>query len=539
MTKTNFRIFALAVTFAIIFTVASPINLTAQIFGIPGLGQPKRKDFNKLPDAKEFQQPTNGEYKANPTFFVARSDDERCNAIDLWLSSVRFEASQSSSYKNARYYWKDGVLDMDKVNSAQITKFATPAFRNIFGKGLPELSEKEVKQVSKSLNKCSHQRWAFYYLEQPFTYPVQLQGWMTQFDKMEETANREKIAAQKRQYRERYQKEARETGYNVAELLKETDSYSLHAAFLNDGYTDWCSPTEKQAIVGVIFKIGENSPVKNDEAYWQSFEQEMLPVIRSSCTGAEKIYVLNYVKGFYISYNQNQIDEKVNRSYPSDVHSIGEFTANSQPKYSWIKGDKLSNLIVGYSQRTQSRIIFKNSTDNVNNTGQTATISNLKQIFKINREKLAAEEKIRQEKAAAVERERQKQIEAASEERKRRLALESKNGLEPNSEELAIATLRLAFAFVGCSNIIFNEVCQGNFGMSYKVIDAKKIRCKPVTRGKDYQCVYTIKVEIRGHPLLAPAQEFDINSATFKAGFTKSANGWSLYKLTAEQQNAL
>lgn len=387
---------------------------------IPGLSK-KPKDFNKPADKNEFQLPVNGEYKANPTFFAARSDDERCQAIDLWLSSIRYEASQSSYGR--RYQRGSDEIDMQRIDIRQIQRFATTFFRNIFGKSLSEFSENEVEKVAKSLDKCSHQRWVSSKLESGFRFPAQMRDWIANFDEIEQSNSKEKLAVQKQLYRERYQKEARERGFNVAELLKETELFNLHAAFLNDGNTDWCLPSERQAVVGLIFNIDEVSPIENDEEYWESFESEMLPAIRSHCREAEKIYVLNYVDGVYINYNQNQVNSKVNPSFRSDVVNIGVYSANQNgaSRYGWINGDTMANLMDSNSFRTQRTITFNNSQTQLGNTNL-ATISGVRNFLTARKAKFDEEARLRAEKEAAAEAARLAEIARKAEARRALLA---------------------------------------------------------------------------------------------------------------------
>lgn len=132
----------------------------------------------------------------------------------------------------------------------------------------------------------------------------------------------------------------RESGYNVAELLQETDLYRLHAAFMTDESTPWCSTDQKQAVVAVIFSIEEDAPVDNDAEYWQSFESEMLPAITAACGGVDKIYVLNYVEDAFINYAQNRVDTAASRTAASDPIGIGVYSARAgEPSHAWLNGE--------------------------------------------------------------------------------------------------------------------------------------------------------------------------------------------------------
>jgi hypothetical protein len=383
--------------------------------------KPKVKDYNQAPDKNEFQLPTNGEYKANPTFFAARNDNERCQAIDLWLSSIRYEASQASY--NRRYQRNNDDIDMERVNKRQIQRYATTFFRNIFGKGLSELSEKEMEKVAKSLDKCSHQRWVLGTLENPFRYPVQMRDWVADFNKIEDSIKDEKLKAQQEAYREHFQTEARRTGYNVAELLTDGGSFQLHTAFLNDGRTNWCSPTERQAVTALILNVDDKSAVENSESYWRTFEKDLLPAIRSKCAEAEKIYVLNYVRGFYISYDRNLIQSGANPAYPSDPLNIAVYSANQSgtSQRGWINGDSMSNLIGSTSRRTQRAVTFSNSDSQLSNANL-VTISSLRNFLAARKAKLDEEARIRAEKEAAAEAARRAEIARKAEARRVQLA---------------------------------------------------------------------------------------------------------------------
>lgn len=441
MTKKHFQFLVFASVLATIFMATSSIESQAQGLGgllrgegIRGMGR-KPKDYNKPPDKNEFQLPTNGEYKASPTFFAARTDAERCQAIDLWLSSIRYEVSQAGYNRRSRR--SDDEIDMRRVNARQIQRYATTFFRNIFGKGLAELSEKEMEKIGKSLDKCSHQYWVLAALENPFRYPVQMRDWIADFNKIEDSIRDEKLRAQREAEREHYQTEARRTGYNVGELLADRGLFQLHAAFLNDGYTDWCSPNERQAVTALILNIDDKSAVANDEAYWRTFEKDILPAIRSKCAEAEKIYVLNYIRGFYINYDRNLIQSGANPSYPSDALNIGVYSANPSGtgQRGWINGDSMSNLIGSTSRRTQRAAIFRNS-ENQPGNANLATISSLRSFLTARQAKLDEEARIRAEKEAAAEAARRAEIARKVEARRLRLATSGFSSKGLKNEEL-------------------------------------------------------------------------------------------------------
>lgn len=131
----------------------------------------------------------------------------------------------------------------------------------------------------------------------------------------------------------------------------------------------------------------------------------------------------------------------------------------------------------------------------------------------------------------------QKQLDAAADARKRTLDAESKNGQEPNSEELALTTFRIMYPT--CGGVGFDEICEPSTGMTLRIVAATKFKCKAITTGSDYHCAYNFKIECRGHPLICFGMQSDINSRVVKAGFRRAGNGWSLYVLSNEQRDAL
>lgn len=362
--------------------------------------RPKPKDFNKPPDPKEFQPPTAGRYAADPPFFAARNDGERCAAIDLWLSSVRHEATQSATHGVRWRRASVAEVEMERVNARSVKWLATTHFRAVFGKGLPELSEKDAERVAKSLEKCTHQRWAAETLEAAFRDPAQLRDWAGHFAEMEASIKAEQLEAQKQLYRERYRDAARARGYGVAELLKEGAGYSLHASFLHDGRAEWCSPARRQAVVSLLLQGGETYVVENGADYWRRFEGELLPAVAAGCPGAETVYVLNYVDGFYLNFEQHRVAARPDPDYPSDPVSVGVYTAGADAarKLSWLEGDSLSNLTSG-GRRTPSQLAFKAPPEAA--AGARASVASLRAALRERHARQEAEARLRREREAA------------------------------------------------------------------------------------------------------------------------------------------
>ena len=159
------------------------------------------------------------------------------------------------------------------------------------------------------------------------------------------------------------------------------------------------------------------------------------------------------------------------------------------------------------------------------------------------RRAIKAEEEAEQKRAAQVAenvRERQRQLDAAAAEHKKKLDLETNGGQEPNSEEMAVAGARVLLAGFGCTKISFNEICQQPVsGLTLKIVSATKYKCKAVTTGSNYHCVYNFKVECGGHALMCFGVEHDLNAMRHKSGFRRNGKDWSMYILSQEEQNRL
>ncbi|MBK8464864.1 MAG: hypothetical protein IPL32_03455 [Chloracidobacterium sp.] len=422
MTKRFSRLVAYLLALMVTFGILATVSLAQWPITIRGLPK-KTKDFNKPPDIREFQPPTNGEYRANPTFFATRNDDERCQAIDLWLSSIRHIASQSASYSGAYYRRNGEELDMARVNVQDVQNFATVYFRNILGKSLPEMSEDDMEKVGRALDKCSHQRWVVGSLENPFRYPVQMRNWIAKFEEIEQSIKKEKLDAQREIYREQDQKLAQETGYPIAELLKGTNAFRLHAAFLNNGYTDWCSPTERQAVTALIHNVDENVAIQNNETYWRNFESEILPAIRAKCPEAEKIYVLNYVWNYFIDYDRNLVSTPANRPTSSDALNIAVYSGGEgeEGQKGWINGDSMAKLGGSTSGRTPRAASFRESHSQAGNENL-VNISSVRRFLVASQARLDEEARIRREKEAAAEAARQSEIDRKVKARRAMLA---------------------------------------------------------------------------------------------------------------------
>lgn len=421
----------------------------------------------KPPDKREFQQPTDGEFKASPTFFAARSGDERCNAIDLWLSSIRYEASRSRMYGNRinRNPWADGELDMSQVDERDLAPFAAPAFRGVFGKALHELTEKDAKEVAKALDKCSYQPWVEARLEPLFKEPGQLTGWVAEFRRVEAAIASAKLASERRLRAESYRAESRRMGYSVGEPLKETGLYRLYAAYLG-AQEDWCSPKDKRALVSQIFKADENFKIDNDAGYWARFESEVLPAVAAACPDAEKVYVLHHVEGFYVNVGRYSVSRQPDPNHPSDLLNIAVYSlAPEDPKkYDWIYGDGSASVlpnVVYPRRRPVGRRDY--STAGLTNDPSLTSVARIREVLK-NLE--AAEEARKKREAAEAEARRIEEARRAEQERLQKQAAKRERNRAQAAPLLALYKLNAParYNFAGYEQQqVLQDIYLGNF----------------------------------------------------------------------------
>jgi len=289
--------------------------------------------------------------------------------------------------------------------------------------------------------------------------------------------------------------------------LLETDTYQLYGQIYYD-QTKWCLGEEgrRRASVTLIFDVDENYVITNDEAYRRRFETEILPALEKDCRPLAEVRLDHYFKNSKFVWVSPDVKEYAagDPSYPGDERSFTTITARRDET---------------------GRFQFSKP--------EYASLAEFRQAGRAKQEERARQEEVFKQQQA----ERQKQLAAEAAAHERRLAAESKNGQEPHSEELALAIFRMMYPT--CGEVRFNEACEPATGMTLKVVSATKYRCKPVAVGSDYHCAYNFKIECRGHLLLCPAMEADINSRTIKAGFRRAGSRWNLYVLTDEQRNAL
>jgi hypothetical protein len=406
MKKTYFQTYLFTFLLINLSMLAMPGSQMAEI-KMPDLNATE-KNPQQPTTQRDFQQPADGEFKANPTFFAARSNDDRCKAIQIWLTSIRYEAKEARRYRAAS---GSGEVDMMGVYVDDIRKYGIAAFRNVFGKSFAELSKDEIKDIEKSLKKCSSDRWVEVALAQRLQ--IDARYWIADFDKVEQAARQAKAARDRRTYIERSREEARRTGYSIGELLKETELYRLHASVLSN-YADWCSPQDGRAFVSLIFKADANFQIDNNERYWKRFEDEIFPAINARCNGINKIYISNYVQGFYINLARYQVNRQIDAAYPSDVLSLAVYSRepSAPQKYDWIYGNATTNAlsyVAQYGSRAGRRDY---STGGINNDSSLTSIARLREVLQIReREEQARREKQAQDDLARrIEAQRQAEI---------------------------------------------------------------------------------------------------------------------------------
>jgi hypothetical protein len=259
------------------------------------------------------------EWVAAPTFFAARSDTERCAAIEVWLSSIREEGTRTHG-------------DLNQIQVQVIRRMAVPAFRGVFGKTFAEMSKGEKKQVAGALKKCSKELWVEWALAHPFRLPEggDAKGWIEMFDRYGDRPkfNPPVLGGPDQPRRSPDASCARGDApepppghklYEAGELLLETGLYRLYgrASWLEGPRVApecWCSQEfigMERATLSMVFKADERYRIKNDEEYWRRFEHEILPVVLARCSPVMKIQVLHHVEGFYLDQNYNVSDRPI------------------------------------------------------------------------------------------------------------------------------------------------------------------------------------------------------------------------------------
>ncbi|MCA1617763.1 MAG: hypothetical protein LC795_00300 [Acidobacteria bacterium] len=123
------------------------------------------------------RMPADG-WKAEPTFFASRNDDDRRRAILLWFESIKYE-SWEASHRRTEVRHPAGTM-------GEIRQYAVPGFYGIFGKRFADLSKDDKKLIAKWLKKCSKETWVTYGLVQPLTQPehyAQVKEWAAMFER--------------------------------------------------------------------------------------------------------------------------------------------------------------------------------------------------------------------------------------------------------------------------------------------------------------------------------------------------------------------
>jgi hypothetical protein len=235
----------------------------------------------KVESNVQSDRPTRKEFKASPSFLAARNNEQRCNAIEVWVSSMRYEFEQPR-YVGDRVH--SGEVDLNRLNNRQLFALGTPAFGAVFGRRLPELTPDQLQTIGKSLSKCSEKHYVPSNLVMLFDSPQALEPWIANFDSWERSLRDIRLAvlraADLEQNMSRYQTELKRTGIPAAELIKDSSLYRLNGNLTRRG-SDWCDFSNHQALVSLVFKADQNFQIDNSAAYWGIFESEMLTIFTS------------------------------------------------------------------------------------------------------------------------------------------------------------------------------------------------------------------------------------------------------------------
>src|ERR1043166_2138427 len=225
------------------------------------------------------------EFIARPTFFSARTSEERCNAIKLWLSSIKFILNREAN-------------EMAGVRIQQIEKASVPAFRGIFGKSYSTISKNELKIVVAALKECSVESWITPLTQSLVNDREMLAGMSQEFENDEDHALRDYLTRlrMKKERDEEGQRKAischntsvknqtpEERTYELGDLLLETDLYQLYGRLGVEGDC-WCGGTFGQGVNAVLWKKATiHYRFESEEIFWKRFDSEMMPAISSRC----------------------------------------------------------------------------------------------------------------------------------------------------------------------------------------------------------------------------------------------------------------
>lgn len=294
--------------------------------------------------------------------------------------------------------------------------------------------------------------------------------------------------------------------HNAGEKLKETDSYQLFAK-----HGDWCVHTNGRghASVSLVLKAGPDDIIAVDQAYIRRFENELFFVILDRCSPLATISIDNYVYGVRIrnpdlkDYGYDQALPYGERALNYTIVTLNEHTG---PQYFYPEPVSLAGL----------------------------------------RKQLAEQDARKaEEEAKQMARERARQ-EAEEAERRREQEIDSKGGIEPSGEDLAIAFARFP-RLLSCPELENKEWCEALPNVWIRLKGGRKRSCKAVVVGADYHCEYSVEYEclVRKHgtneaystgiPMLLGCLPW-LMPQEARTGVRRAPNGWSTYTLEEERE---
>lgn len=262
-----------------------------------------------------------------------------------------------------------------------------------------------------------------------------------------------------------YEAEAKGLGasaHNAGEIFLETKDFQL---FSNTKYGDWCfnQSDRDQANVSLVLKVDANYTITDNAEYQRRFENIILPEILKRCRSVTSVHVSNYIHGIRID-NSDSEEYRYDQRIPTREKPLNAI-------FVWLdqKG--------GFHYRKVA-----------DGTGQPSLTA-----FRKQRDawKAAAAKRQTNQEAATDRRAHQK------EEKRRRIAeSESKGGVEPTSDELAVAYTKASkLGLPTCPNLANKEWCQWSIDVWVRLKGGKKVFCKSKTIGHDYECKYLVSYE--------------------------------------------
>jgi hypothetical protein len=291
--------------------------------------------------------------------------------------------------------------------------------------------------------------------------------------------------------------------HNAGDKLAETDLYQL---FTKAG--SWCLRFKEGsfAYVSLVFKVDANYVVEVDDAYKRRFEQEILPIIQERCRPLKSVSIYHYIYGFRISSEHY-------RDYPYDAAMPG----TEEP---------FSYTVVEFEGQAGLRYIFSGSTRK--------SLADLRKGRAEDEERVA---KAQQEQAARA----RMLKEAENAERRHRQEIESKGGIEPSGDDLAIAFTKWP-QFLACPHFENMEWCNiaPPAPIWLRLKGGHKHSCEAIVVGADYHCRFKVEYEclVQGLGDNPAPGVIDYtycleyrNPPVITTGVRRTLGGWRLYDL--------